>query len=197
MIGVITSAMVMGGTLLLLHRSYGIGTEGGLAAPQATLMSLVIDGVLSHDLPWRFVFIGMGLAAFVELVLKLPSLAFAVGVYLPVALSTPIMVGGAVRWLIERRAAPETVDEQREAGILFSSGMVGGAALLGVVIAIAIYFFGPTEAGTNPAWVIGHEWLGRLGNFIGTIAFGLLTYYLYRIARGAASGGSTEQAVET
>lgn len=197
MIGVITSAMVMGGTLLLLHRSYGIGTEGGLAAPQATLMSLVIDGVLSQNLPWRFVFIGMGLAAFVELVLKLPSLAFAVGVYLPVALSTPIMAGGLVRWIIERKASAETVDEQREAGILFSSGMVGGAALLGVVIAIAIYFFGPADAGATPAWVIGHDWLGGMGNLVGTIAFVLLSYFLYRIARGATTGAAGESAAKS
>lgn len=197
MIGVITSAMVMGGTLLLLHRSYGIGTEGGLAAPQATLMSLVIDGVLSHNLPWRFVFIGMGLAAFVELVLKLPSLAFAVGVYLPVALSTPIMAGGLVRWLIERKGEAGTVNEQREAGILFSSGMVGGAALLGVVIAIAIYFFGPADSGAAPAWVIGHGWLGGLGNLVGTIAFGVLCYVLYRIARGATAETTQESAAQS
>jgi putative OPT family oligopeptide transporter len=195
MIGVLTSAMVMGGTLLLLHRSYGIGTEGGLAAPQATLMSLVIDGVLSQNLPWSFVFIGMGLAAFVELVLKLPSLAFAVGVYLPVALSTPIMAGGVVRWLIERRGAPETVNEQREAGVLFSSGLVGGAALLGVVIAIAIYFFGPADAGAAPAWVLGHEWMGQWGDLFGTVAFGALCIILYRIARGATKADATESTV--
>lgn len=188
MIGVITSAIIMGGTLLLLHRSYGIGVEGGLAAPQATLMSLVIDGVLSQNLPWSFVLIGMGLAAVVEFVFKMPSLAFAVGVYLPVSLSTPIMAGGIIRWLIERKSTPETkeeVDEQREAGVLFSSGLVGGAALLGVVIAIAIYFFGPADAGAAPAWVVGHEWMGALGNLVGTIAFAILCVVLYRIARGA------------
>jgi len=185
MIGVITSAFVMGGTLLLLHSSYGIGTEGGLAAPQATLMSLVIDGVLAHNLPWRFVFIGMALAAFVEFVLKLPSLAFAVGVYLPVSLSTPIMAGGLIRWVVERKATPKAADEQREAGILFSSGLVGGAALLGVLIAIAIYFFGPADASAAPFWVVGHEWLGNFGNLAATLAFAILCYILYRVARGA------------
>jgi putative OPT family oligopeptide transporter len=186
MIGVISSAVVMGGTLILLHRSYGIGVEGGLAAPQATLMSLVIDGVLSHDLPWRFVFIGMGLAAIVELILKLPSLAFAVGLYLPIALSTPIMVGGVIRRLIERKEE-ESVDEQREAGILFSSGLVGGAALLGVVIAIAIYFFGPANAGEAPGWVIGHDWMGGFGALFGTVAFAILGFILYRVARRAGT----------
>ncbi len=185
MIGVLTSALVMGGTLILLNESYGIGVEGGLPAPQATLMSLVIDGVLAQDLPWRFVFIGVGLAAFVEFVLRLPSLAFAVGLYLPIALSTPIMVGGALRALVERKArsAGEEVDEQREAGILFSSGMVGGAALLGVVIAIAIYFWGPEDPTQPAAWIVGHEWMGGLSTLLGTLAFAVLAWVLYRTAR--------------
>lgn len=187
MIGVLTSAVVMGGTLILLHRSYGIGVEGGLAAPQATLMSLVIDGVLSQNLPWTFVIIGMALAAIVELGLKLPSLAFAVGVYLPISLSTPIMVGGIIRWLIERHDSPD-VGDQREAGVIFSSGLVGGAALLGVIIAIAIYFFGPEDSTATPGWVIGHEWLGGLGNLVGTAAFVVLCYILYRISKGARVG---------
>jgi len=186
MIGVISSALVMGGTLLLLHRSYGIGTEGGLPAPQATLMSLVIDGVLSHNLPWRFVFIGMALAAVVEFVFRLPSLAFAVGLYLPIALSTPIMVGGVIRAIIERRAAPGEVDDQREAGILFSSGLVGGAALLGVLIAVAIYFFGSDDPAQPAPWVIGHDWMGALGTLFGTLAFAVLSYLLYGVARRKA-----------
>ncbi len=185
MIGVLTSAMVMGGTLILLNESYGIGVEGGLPAPQATLMSLVIDGVLAADLPWRFVFIGVGLAAFVEFVLRLPSLAFAVGLYLPIALTTPIMVGGVLRALVERRArnAGEDVDDQREAGILFSSGMVGGAALLGVVIAIAIYFWGPEDPSLPAAWVVGHEWMAGLSTLLGTLVFAGLAWLLYRTAR--------------
>lgn len=187
LIGVLTSAAVMGGTLLLLHRSYGIGVEGGLPAPQATLMSLVIDGVLTQDLPWRFVLIGMGLAAIVEFVLRLPSLAFAVGLYLPIALSTPIMVGGLIRGLVERNAAKagEAVDDQREAGILFSSGLVGGAALLGVVIAVAIYLAGPEDPSMPAWWTLGHEWMGGLGTLFGTLAFAALSYVLYWTARRA------------
>lgn len=190
MIGVITSALVMGGVLVLLHQTYGIGTEDGLPAPQATLMSIVIDGVLSQNLPWRFVFIGMGLAAFVEFVLKMPSLAFAVGAYLPVSLSTPIMAGGLLRWVIERKGAEEEIGEKREAGILFSSGLVGGAALLGVILAIMIYFFGPADA-SAPAWVMGHEWMGTIGgNIVATAAFAILCWILYRVARrGAEEAG--------
>lgn len=188
MIGVLTSATAMGFTLILLNESYGIGVEGGLPAPQATLMSLVIDGVLAADLPWSFVLIGVGLAAFVEFVLRLPSLAFAVGLYLPIALTTPIMVGGALRALVELKAmrAGEAVDEQREAGILFSSGLVGGAALLGVIIAVAIYFWGPTDPSQPAAWVVGHEWMGGLATLFGTLAFAVLSWLLYRVARRQA-----------
>lgn len=195
MIGVITSALVMGGTMLLLHKSYGIGTEGGLPAPQATLMSLVIDGVLSQNLPWTFVFIGMGLAAIVEFVFRMPSLAFAVGLYLPIALSTPIMAGGMIRAIIERKAKADEVEEQREAGVLFSSGMVGGAALLGVIIAIAIYFFGPEDPTQPAAWIIGHDWMGSWSTLFGTLAFSILGFILYRTAkRGAASKTGTADA---
>ena len=185
MVGVVTSAAVMGFTLILLNESYGIGVEGGLPAPQATLMSLVIDGVLAADLPWFFVLIGVGIAAFVEFVLRIPSLAFAVGLYLPIALTTPIMVGGALRAVVERKArrAGEAVDEQREAGILFSSGLVGGAALLGVVIAIAIYFWGPADPSQPAAWVVGHEWMGAFSTLFGTLAFAVLSWLLYRVAR--------------
>jgi putative OPT family oligopeptide transporter len=185
MVGVLTSAAVMGFTLILLNESYGIGVEGGLPAPQATLMSLVIDGVLAADLPWLFVLIGVGIAAFVEFVLRIPSLAFAVGLYLPIALTTPIMVGGALRAVVERKArrAGEAVDEQREAGILFSSGLVGGAALLGVVIAIAIYFWGPADPSQPAAWVVGHEWMGAFATLFGTLAFAVLSWLLYRVAR--------------
>lgn len=183
MIGVISSALVMGGTLLLLDRSYGIGVEGGLPAPQGTLMSLVIDGVLNQNLPWSFVLIGVAIAAFVEFVLRLPSLAFAVGLYLPVALSTPIMAGGLVRWIVERKAEASEVADQREAGILFSSGLVGGAALLGVVIAVAIYFFGPEDVSQAPGWVVGYDWMGNFASLIGTLAFAALCYLLYRTAK--------------
>lgn len=197
MLGVITSALVMGSVLLLLDQSYGIGTATGLPAPQATLMSLVIDGVLQANLPWTFVLIGMGLAALVEFVLRLPSLAFAVGLYLPISLTTPIMAGGLLRMLVERRAPADEVGEQREAGMLFSSGMVGGAALLGVVIAVAIYFWGPADTALPAAWVVGHEWMGDVGGTVlGTLAFVVLAWILYRTARKRRGDWHTKEGAE-
>src|SRR5690606_30049594 len=126
-------ALSMAFVLELLHTSYGIGSAD-LAAPQATLMATVIDGVLTQSLPWALVFVGVVIAAVVEL-LGVPSLPYAVGLYLPLGLSTPIFVGGIVRWLVERRAPETVLSARREAGVLYASGLIAGAALLGVLIA--------------------------------------------------------------
>lgn len=196
MIGVLASACVMGFVLVVLNESYGIGTADGLAAPQATLMSLVIDGVLQSSLPWGFVILGMLIAAVVEFGFKLPSLAFAVGVYLPVSLMTPIFVGGLMRRALEKRfAGPNgTVDnddeefqEARERGVLFASGLIAGAALVGVAIGGLIY--ATTRITGDPtaadAWVIGHEWSEFMpfsSAIIGTLVFVVLCIFLWRAA---------------
>jgi uncharacterized oligopeptide transporter (OPT) family protein len=112
MIGVLASGSVIGLVLIVLNQSYGIGTADGLPAPQATLMSLVIEGVLNGSLPWAFVILGAVISAIIEFVFKKPALAFAVGLYLPMSLSTPVMVGGLMRmWLGKKwdKAAPATV----------------------------------------------------------------------------------------
>jgi putative OPT family oligopeptide transporter len=156
-IGVATSALVMGFVLNLLHQAYGIGSEQ-LAAPQATIMTLVIDGVLEANLPWNLVFVGGVLAGVVEL-LGLPSLAMAVGLYLPLSLSTPIMAGGLVRGALEYKYDDQDDDDggsdsdelrsRRERGVLYSSGLIAGAALTGVVAAgfIALSQLGGEGAG--------------------------------------------------
>ena len=197
MIGVIAAAAVMGGVLVVLNESYGIGTADGLAAPQATLMSLVIDGVLESSLPWGFVIIGMIIAGIVEFVFKLPSLAFAVGVYLPVSLMTPIFVGGLMRLGLSRKyGAVETEGsqvsdeymEKREQGVLFASGLIAGAALVGVAIGGLIY--GVTRMTGDPAasdtWVLGHHWSEGLfpgsSALIGTLVFVFLCWLLWRAA---------------
>ncbi len=196
MIGVLASASVMGFVLVVLNESYGIGTADGLAAPQATLMSLVIDGVLESSLPWGFVILGMIIAAIVEFGLKLPSLAFAVGVYLPVSLMTPIFVGGLMRRALENKFAgpdgkPDHTDkefqEKREQGVLFASGLIAGAALVGVAIGGLIY--GVTRFTGDPAaadaWVFGHGWsefVPYSSELIGTLAFVALCWFLWRAA---------------
>ena len=196
MLGVLACAVTIGGVLILLNESYGIGTVDGLAAPQATLMSLVIDGVLNASLPWTFVFIGIGLALVVEFGFKLPSLAFAVGVYLPVSLMTPILIGGLMRKALTRKYedAGETGEgvsvlaEKREQGVLYASGLIAGAALVGVLIGGAIYavvrWTGDPEAASM--WQVGHEWMdGQLPYsswVVGVLAFTGLCAMLWRAA---------------
>lgn len=131
-VGVIAAALVMGFVLNLLDSAYGIGSQE-LAAPQATIMTLVIDGVLQANLPWNFVIIGGVISVVVEM-LGLPSLALAVGLYLPISLSTPIVAGGAIRGLLKKRYEKDVDElrERREQGVLYSSGLIAGAALVGV-----------------------------------------------------------------
>ena len=165
LIGVLTSAVFVCATVIVLGQTYGFGTEE-LAAPQGVLMQLVIDGVLENSLPWALVGIGVGIVLVVEL-LKLPSLPFAVGVYLPVATMVPVFLGGLLRWWMERSAADgEESSERRERGVLFGSGLVGGEGLLGVGIAGVAFLLGRSPAG------LGHEWAGPVvGAILSTAAF--------------------------
>lgn len=175
LIGVLTSATFVCLAVLLLAETFGFGTSE-LPAPQATLMKLVIDGVLDQNLPWGFVAIGVGIAILCELV-KIPSLPFAVGVYLPVSTMTPIFVGGLIRLWVERaKAAREKTESRRETGVLLGSGFVGGEGLLGVGIAAAAFIEGKKPAG------IGTGWLGGplLVELAGLLAFGLLVAWFAR-----------------
>lgn len=155
-IGVATASLVMGATIFLLKTSYGFGAGPGmLPAPQASLMKMVVEGVLGGNLPWTLVIIGMFISFVVE-ILGLPALALAVGLYLPLELSTPIMAGGLIRLLVEkvsamREAKGEKSQDEREKGILFSSGLIAGAALAGVVIAGLVYMAEPAAVDKGKA----------------------------------------------
>ena len=136
LIGVITSAGVVCWVLIMLHQSFGLGSEE-LPAPQATLMKLVVEGVLDQNLPWPLLGIGVGIAVLAALT-GVPVLAFAVGVYLPLETMAAIFVGGILRWALTRGQDDETAEHRRERGILFGSGLVGGGGLMGVVLAIVV-----------------------------------------------------------
>ena len=135
LIGVLSSALFIGATIFILHNSYTIGSKE-LAAPQATLMKLVVEGVLSQSLPWGFVFFGAMCAAAVEL-MGVGSLPFAIGLYLPIHLSTPIMLGAIIRWIFDEFSdmPKKRKNSVRENGVLFASGLIAGDALLGVLLA--------------------------------------------------------------
>jgi len=178
LIGVLTSATFVCLSVLLLANTFGFGGQE-LPAPQATLMKLVIDGVLDQQLPWGFVAIGMGIALLCE-VLKIPSLPFAVGVYLPVSTMTPLFLGGLLRGLFERRAkSKEEAASQRERGVLLGSGFVGGEGLLGVAIAGAAFMSGKKPEGIGTGW-LGPHWLVEV---VGLVAFGFLIAGFIRLIR--------------
>ena len=142
LIGCITSAAVVCWVLLMLDKNIGLGSED-LPAPQATLMRLVVEGVLDQNLPWGLLGIGVVIALIVA-ALGLPVLAFAVGVYLPLETMASIFVGGLLRWFLTRPAAGDeaTTESRRERGILFGSGLVGGGGLTGVLLAMVVTFNG-------------------------------------------------------
>ena len=138
-IGVIAAALAIGGTLYLLDSAWGFGTDA-LAAPQATLMKMIIEGVMDNNLPWGLVFIGVFIAIVVEII-GIPVLPFAIGVYLPVQLNACIMVGGLIRLAMEKLNRKE--EEKKEIindGILFSSGMIAGEGLVGIILALLAVF---------------------------------------------------------
>ena len=138
-IGVVASALAIGGTLYLLDSAWGFGSAE-LAAPQATLMKMIVEGVMSAELPWNLVFVGAIIAIIVELI-GIPVLPFAIGIYLPVALNACIMVGGVVRLIFDRSKKPE--EEKKETtnnGILFCSGMIAGEGLIGILLAVFAIF---------------------------------------------------------
>ncbi len=137
LIGVVASALAIGGTLYLLNSAWGFGSDE-LGAPQATLMKLIVEGVMGGDLPWTLVFIGAFIAVVIELI-GIPVLPFAIGVYLPVQLNACIMVGGLVRLILDKLKR-KNKDEIVNDGILFSSGMIAGEGLVGIALALLAVF---------------------------------------------------------
>ena len=179
LIGVLTSAVFVCLTVLALGKGFGFGSTE-LPAPQATLMKLVIDGVLDQNLPWALVAIGAGIAIVCELA-RIPSLPFAVGVYLPVSTMTPLFVGGLIRLWMERNARDATqAGERRERGILLGSGFVGGEGLLGVGIALVAVAKSRRPDG------IGTEWLGGevAAMLVGAAAFAVFIAWFFRTVKG-------------
>lgn len=134
-IGTILPALAIGGTLYLLNNAYGFGSKA-MPAPQASLMALVAQGVILKDIPFILVFIGVVIGLLIALI-RLPILPVAIGLYLPLSLSTGMMMGGIVSWIVSRYQKSESSSER---GVLASSGLVAGDACTGVVIAFCIVF---------------------------------------------------------
>lgn len=145
MLGVVSFAVVAPFVLGALVQAYGIGGPDGLAAPQAFLMSRILQGIFGATLDWNLVGIGAALGV-VFVIARLPVMAVAVGMYLPLPTTLPIMIGGGIAWLVERRASRGVVAAEREEklapvrqrGLLFASGLIAGEAIMGIVGAALI-----------------------------------------------------------
>ncbi len=133
MIGVVASSLAIGGTLYLLSSAWDFGSKS-LPAPQAQIMKLITEGVMTENLPWGLIFTGAFIAIVIE-VLRIPVLPFAIGLYLPIHLNACIMVGGLIRLFVEKTKSRHK-DEIVNDGILFSSGMIAGEGIVGILLAI-------------------------------------------------------------
>lgn len=135
-LGTIVSGLAIGGVLFLLDKAWGFGSEA-IPAPQATLMKMIVEGVMNENLPWALVFIGAFIAIAFE-VIGISALPVAIGLYLPLELSSTIMAGGLVRMVIDKKKAKSGDAENVDAsnGILFCSGMIAGEGLVGILLAI-------------------------------------------------------------
>lgn len=177
-IGVLIPTFFMGAVLMLLHKTMVIGSDK-LPAPQATLMSFVVKGVMTGTMPWTFVILGIMIGIAVE-ILGIPSLPFAIGLYLPFSLSIPIMVGAIIYSIVVKTSKADVLKEREEQGILFSSGLVAGDALVSVLIAFLISipainaFHGNLKEGA---------WLGSLANFASLFIFLMIGLLLWLFTR--------------
>ena len=162
-IGVVASALAIGFTLNLLDTAWNFGTEE-LAAPQATLMKMVIEGIMSGNLPWGLILIGVCLAVIIE-ILGIPVLPVAIGIYLPVQLNACIMVGGIIRWFFDKMRDSEKKERTTSDGILFCSGMIAGEGLVGILLAV-LAVFGVGEALDLSGALNLPEWAATIGSLI-------------------------------
>ena len=132
LIGVAVSAVTIGGVMMLLNHAWQFGSEA-LAAPQATLMKMITEGVMEGNLPWTLIFIGVFIGVAVE-IMGVPVLPVAIGLYLPFELSASILVGGILRYVSSGKK------KDAEGGILFCSGLIAGEGLMGIVLALLAVF---------------------------------------------------------
>ncbi len=172
LIGVFSSGLAIAGVLYLLNSAWPYGSPQ-LPAPQATLMKMVVEGVMGGNLPWGLVITGAFIAVVAEII-GIPVLPFTVGLYLPIHLSMPIMIGGLIRLWIEKRrfASEERRQEVISDGILYSSGMIAGEGIVGILLAVL------AAAGINLS--LG----GILGNWGGLAFFVALIAVMIRFMFG-------------
>lgn len=204
-IGAISCALVMAPVLNLLAKAYGIGVPTAahpnpLLAPQATLMASVAKGMFGGELPWNLIWIGVAIGAVIIAIdevqkkrgasFRVPVLAAAVGIYLPLDLTVPIFLGGLLSHFVERAAGvhnnPAAAERVHQKGVLFSAGLITGEALMGILIAIPIVTAGSADVLSLPANL-------QFGELLGLVIFAVIGYLLYRIAAAGARKAASSQ----
>ena len=171
-LGTLVSAATVGGVIMILNKTYGF-TSGALAAPQANAMAAVIDPLMNGvGAPWLLYGIGAALAL-VLTYFNIPALAFALGMFIPLELNLPLLVGGAINWYVTTRSKDEKLNNERgEKGTLLASGFIAGGALMGVVSA-AMRF-----GGIN---LVNEEWLANpMSELVSLVVYALLIVYLIK-----------------
>ena len=180
-IGCVISAIAIGGILYLLSMAWdGYGSDA-LPAPQAVLMKMIVEGVMGGNLPWNLVLTGVFIAIVVE-VLGIPVLPFAIGLYLPIYLSVPMILGGLLRWYLEKRkySSEKEKNDVVQSGVLYSSGLIAGEGIVGIILAVLAVI--PSGAGyVSDVIDLGAKGIS-IGSIGGLICFALLLGTLYLFA---------------
>jgi len=176
----------MGFTIYFLNEAFGfVPGESGrtpLLAPQANVMATVVQGVMNANLPWLPIIVGVMIALGVEL-LGVQSLPFAIGLYLPLSLSTPIMAGGVIAYLVRKLSkSDETANARNMRGVLFASGMVAGDALVGVLVALLIGTWASYAGFYDQHEGMLNSLTGSFGPWVALILFGGLGFIMFRSA---------------
>ncbi len=186
LIGVAVSAVAIGAILYLLSMAWGGYGSEDLPAPQAVLMKMIVEGVMGGNLPWNLVFVGVFIALVVE-VLGIPVLPFAIGLYLPIYLSVPMMLGGLLRWYLEKRkyASEKEKDSTVQSGVLYSSGLIAGEGIVGILLAVlAVIPMGLNAEGKTLylSDKINIKDIFSIGSIGGLVCFALILLTIYFFA---------------
>ena len=186
LIGVAVSAVAIGAILYLLSMAWGGYGSEDLPAPQAVLMKMIVEGVMGGNLPWNLVFVGVFIALVVE-VLGIPVLPFAIGLYLPIYLSVPMMLGGVLRWYLEKRkyASEKDKDNTVQSGVLYSSGLIAGEGIVGILLAVLAVIPMGLDAEGKTLYLsnkINIKDIFSIGSIGGLICFALILLTIYFFA---------------
>jgi putative OPT family oligopeptide transporter len=169
-LGTLVSAATVGGVIMVLNQVYGFSGENALVAPQANAMAKVIEPLMmGGDTPWILYMTGVVLALLLNW-LGVPALAFCLGMFIPLSLNTPLLVGGAIAYFVSHSSKDKAInDARRDRGTLISSGLIAGGALFGVFAALTRFFGFEFESGIEPGML----------QIYGLIAYALLIAYLW------------------